>query len=780
MNKNSNNFFSVAPVLLIFALYLIQQTQLLCSDKPAEILSLDYPNDKYIYFGVLRQGDSAFTSFILKNLKPEIPLQMLKKSPTLIRDISPNSSTDIDYLSFEIQAPLIFPIVLNQEKTTDILTMKFMATSSDSKGRKEARLRLGFTTLGDTVNTVFIDTFYLVGKYTELAIDGYDDYVIFDSVFIKQTKPITKIWKAKNTTKQSLNAVGQIYNLISTSIGKPFYVEEKKYPITFAPGDNKIFNAWSIEYNPKYARNDTAMLKLLFNPKSDEPDKIDTAKVTIYGTGVEQYFEIVDTANCGIYSDTANYIDTIDIGKVRVDEQKTLKVTLRNMGNIKYGQKKQYIYDSVSDEVVDCFQITRKFCELNTKLDVTDKDYFEITFKPKYKGKFIARYILENDFKDRKIRSNNAHNYKKVYVLTGTGVEPILTLKQDTIDFGNVNYANSNIECLTEKDTIITLINSGNSELIINDIKIDDPAFTAQPSDVLIPANSEMKIKVKFTADPPERALQAKLSFVTNERKPNNNSIVLFARSIPPIEAIISIPQLSNKPGTILDVPIFLNVADKNTGSGYGNSYSLDLRYNPTMLEYTNKITLNTASEGCNVIVDPQERGLLKITTNKEFSYFLENKVLLILQFKTFLGNSDTTELALVKAKIGNNSCKDFMKLNIQNGRYSIDSICGLGYKLNNVGAVQYNFNVIQNEISDNNIDFRVTLPFENDATVTIYNNLGDELFKESYLLSAGTFSKTLHFNNLHSGIYYLAFSSGLYQKVVPFIYMNHKNIINR
>jgi hypothetical protein len=42
----------------------------------------------------------------------------------------------------------------------------------------------------DTAIPVLLDTFYLIGKRTNLYVDGYDDFVDFDSIFINQKNPV--------------------------------------------------------------------------------------------------------------------------------------------------------------------------------------------------------------------------------------------------------------------------------------------------------------------------------------------------------------------------------------------------------------------------------------------------------------------------------------------------------------------------------------------------------------------------------------------------------------
>ena len=775
---NNNNFFLFVLIFFFFAGFGTVNSK----DKYGEITSVEYPDndDKRVYFGAFRQNDSSSMKFLLKNFNPSFPLRTSELFPTFIISNTDSSSThNDDMLMFRYSHGTI---ILNENKPDENLNIKFVTFENYFKGRKEARLLIGFVSPNDTTVLLHQDTFFLIGKFTELAIDGYDDFVFFDSVFINQSQPVQKEWRVRNTTDEKLDVINQQFTLLSPDMsGNEFVIDEKNYPLTFFPAsdfaiNNTNFRSWHFGYSPVDTHADSAEVRLLFKPfPASSPDFIDTVKVRLYGVGVQHSLEVVDTVRCKVFFDIVNIfnkIDTIDFGEVRVGNKKTGRVDLRNTGNLEYALKNQVIYDEITDDTVDYFSIERPFCQNNNSLKIIEKDFFEIEFSPMRRGKFTARYVLENNFKDRKIKSNNPSDYKKVFILRGIGVEPALQITANTVDFGNVSYANAN-DCPTEKDTLITLLNVGNSELIISNIATDNnAAFRISPTTTSIKPNSETTIKLTFVSSFPERNISGNLFFTTNEIAENTDTVRLFGKSIPPIEAELSIPFLSNKPGSLLNVPIYLTSANDERGSvsDYGNSYSFYLSYNPTMLSYANYITSNTASAGCFPIVERLSDGLISVRVQKDFSSFLHNPTLLILQFRTFLGNSITTDLMIENAKIGNSICDDFMKLDIQNGRYSIDSICGLPYKLNDLSGLFYTFDLISQEINLNSIDFIFTLPFDTDAQISIYNALGGEIISEKYLqLPSGVFIKSLPFD-LHSGVYYAIFSSGLFRKIIPVI----------
>ena len=748
----------------------------LSSENIGQIYSLEFPEDKIIYFGPCMKNESAIMNFVIQSYLLDTTLITNRVSPTFVLEKSSNSTTDEDYLSFATGNAVYeinnFPFFLNQNKPIDTIKIPFTAISSEPIGRREAQLIIGFLHIDDSdiaMSALYADTFILIGKNTMKYIDGYDDFVKFDSVFINQTTPVFKKFKVKNTYTKNIDAIRQEWNLISKQYAdQEFFIEDKRYPLTFFPGNNQVYKDYSIGYNPKDLFYDTAEFRIIFIPDENEPNKTDTITAKLYGIGVAQSFNVVNNHNC-IVSDN---VDTIDIGSIRVGFTKTASVTLRNVGNLNYGLIYQNIYDEINDASIDYFQIEKSFCDEKLMMNINDIDSFSISFSPDRKGDFIARYVLENDFKNRKILSNNITDYKKTIILKGIGVEPILQLEKDTIDFGNVNYANANTNCPTQKDTTITLFNIGNTNLIIKDIKTDNPTiFLVSPTNIIVHANSSAQITITFNATSPEAIHNATLIFEGAENI-IPLTIKLLGRSIPPITATLSVPHLSVKPGTILEVPIELvSVIDNvSSVSQYASNYSINLNYNPALLSYIDCRTIGTASAGCIIDDNNFSNGNLEINGTRQLSTLEPNTTLLHLRFRTFLGDKPATPITIESAKFGiNNLCNNYISLDLKHGSYSIDSICGLEYKLNELSKDKYDYRVTENNLDLLTVDF--ILPFESYVQFSICNYLGSELLVENYALPQGTYSKTIPLHKIFSaGTYYTIFRAGLYYKMIPFV----------
>jgi hypothetical protein len=420
---NNNNFF----LFVLIFLFTVPFSTVQSTEKYGEIISIEYPDndDKRVYFGAFRQNDTSNMNFLLKNFNPKFPLMTTELFPTFIISNYENSSTDDDdMLMFKFEHN---EIILDENNPNEILNIKFVTSGSYFKGRKEARLLIGFVSPNEPAVLLHQDTFFLIGKYTELAIDGYDDFVFFDSVFVNQSQPIQKEWRVRNTTNEKLDVIAQRDTLLSAPTDDTeFVIEKKTFPLTFFPAsdfveNNTNYRSWFFGYSPVDTRPDTAEVRLMFRPfPATNPNFIDTVKVRLYGFGVQHSLEVVDTVRCAVFFDTVNKIvnkvDTIDFGEVRVGNKKTGRVDLRNIGNVEYALKSQAIYDEIMDEEVDYFSIERPFCQNSNSLKISESDFFEIEFSPTRRGKFTARYVLENNFRDRKIKSNNPSDYKKVFI----------------------------------------------------------------------------------------------------------------------------------------------------------------------------------------------------------------------------------------------------------------------------------------------------------------------------------------------------------------------------
>lgn len=349
---------------------------------------------------------------------------------------------------------------------------------------------------------------------------------------------------------------------------------------------------------------------------------------------------------------------------------------------------------------------------------------------------------------------------------------PTLQLSADTVHFGNINSTKNNANCPLQKDTTITLFNTGNQELRIYDMQSSNAMFQVETASPLsIPPNSSLPINISFSANNTPALYSAALVLHTNQTPQPEDTVWLLANALPPISADLTLPSMSAKPGTMINVPVIIGTdftSDQQAIIDHVSTFDITLAFNPTLLVYNNEITGGTATAGCIVEATETGAGRLRIMTSKD-AKFQPNDTLIILRFNTFLGNYRNTELSFVNAKFGISAlCDDYISLTLHDGQYSIDSICGLDYK---TGATNGQFDyTIASGANSETIDVAFTLPYAYKAQVAIYNAVGDVIDTYTYALPAGQHTQTLPVSHLQAGAFYSVFSCGLYRKVVPFV----------
>ena len=782
--------------IIISLITLFYCSSIIKSDNIAEIYCIEAPTSKTIYFGPRLGNDSIQIPFLVRSLVPEQTINLRGEEPCYsIRISYPPGNYQINFhSSLNIMANWIS---LNETQQEDTVDVTFIARFNQPLGRKESLMALGFVSPDNPNTLLYTDTFILIGKHTDKLLDGYDDFMRFDSVFINQTKPVVLPFRIRNTDtsgKIIIDAISQQYSLHSTPYnGNEFSVEEKQYPLTFYPNKNSDIREWNFYYNPQDTLPDTAEVKFMWHVKDNQEYNIDTVRVMIYGRGVQQWFDIEKTDNCYITPYILNsnddlYKDTIYIDPVAVGKTQQISVSMRNRGNINYQAKNQYLIDEFYNPDPPYFKLVRNFTNQDIDaqgklikgqyLNKNDLDSFIIDFTPDRMGDFYAEYIIENTFKERSILTSNQNDYQKTFVIKGVGINPRLELEIDTVNFGNVSYAN-HTDCPTQKDTVIRVYNTGNTTLIISDITTNNPQFLVSNNNLTIPANSFATLKITFIPKSPSATFTGLLQFKTNEigieTSPVN--LTLTGTSIQPIQARLQIPTVYLKPGTLLEIPINIipiTLLEQNAIS-YCSNYSFELNYNPKLLQYSNRITDGTASEGIMPAVEETTPGVLNISADKLYNNFIDNPVLIKLTFNTYLGDLPATEIAFKYAIIGVDiNCRDYIQLSLDNGRYVIDSICGLDYKLNNT----YNpfLFILNNTAIPNIYDLSYTISFDTEYKIDFFNYLGEVLFTESKFLTKGEYYRTIDisdaiYNISNRGIYYIQFTAGRYRKTIPIIY---------
>lgn len=706
-----------------------------------------------INFGPCYMFDEVYEHFVLKNTGNG-NLRMLNVSPSIEIYASPDALTEFEYLRFSPHSPAL-PFNLNTtDRKSETLVIKYTPLPdllSEPLGRKTAMMKLGLVDPMDTSKIIVQRTFKLIAKKTLKFIDGYDDLINFDSVFINTNLEYKKQYRIRNTQASSIKIIGDKDSLITQNFSiREFLFENKTYPFSLLPKNSNLI--YEISYKPYDLGCDTAIFRVFFIPREDlKPDSTDFCSVRVVGCGVHQKLSLV-SANANFFK------DTIFLGDIPVKKETILKFKLRNDGNIPYGAQNQFVFDNINSSLSTITTITQPFPKSHLR---PDNEYeIIISIKPDKRGFFNLKYVIENDLPQRKIFGYNFNDTRKEVFIIGRAVEPEIFTIMDTIDFGNVFYS-PDLEgnCPNTKDTLIKIFNIGNTKLYVNEIKVDDEfRFSISKNETQIDSNNYEILKLTFTASYPPGIYYSKLKFINNSTQPKDTFIVILrATSVPPILAKLSINNnIKSKPGRTLDIPIVLS-SELYKPAIYAKFYEFDVGFNPTMLKYIGKTTLGTASEGASVSVDDRSLGKIKIKASSD-NYLLPRDTLIILKFKTFLGDNISSELAIQNTIFGSGNCRKIYDLVVENGKYTTDSICGLNFKINPIDFSKPTILSLQPNPAIDKIDLVYYSPKESiNFLVKIFNFYG-QLIKEFILPNKidDLITYSIDLNDLSVGYYFI------------------------
>jgi hypothetical protein len=754
----------IIKILLIYnvLMFLNFNISYAVEDYSAEIIPLIKPDNRIINMGPCLIQDSIRANFILKNtglkalfMEPLIPSFYLGAIPNDLSDNFRRFSRITDL-------PKIFPA-----NNTDTMTIQFNSNDTiiTKPGWHSALLGLSFLKNDARKDPPIskIDTFFLKVKKTTKYFDGFDDYINFDSVYVNPTNNKTMEWRGRNVYKYSIF----IKNREFINISQPNSKNEFKFNeniIDLKVISDGIVN-WTATYSPNDIGIDSLYMKVNFNPI---PDSLDSINIMVLGTGVQQKLKI--------YSSNYDYSgDTILVGKVRADVKHAILFSLKNTGNIPINSFNEELIDELSGMTAKDFKLTIPFKDKKGYLYPDSSKAIFIEYNPKNLGAFLIKYVITTDLTERNIYGVPESQKYSILYLKGSVVSPKLAVSDKNIDFGNIMINKS--DCPAARDTILRISNAGNENLIISMVDVKPPYpesnFNISASNFELAPNQDTTIVITFIGNSGTIGVfSADLRIVSNQNIPSDTTIIsLKAKGISPLTGNLSISDnITAKPGTSIEVPILLKY-DLIKPSVFANRFTTDFSYNQTMLKYQGVKTLGSASEGS---ANHGDNGEI---VNKNYisidlqmppgSYFKSSDTVALLRFDTFLGDAISSELAFSKPKFGDKNCDEVFGLNIINGIFTTDSVCGIEFKAVPKPKSKYYIKVIQNLQSDNEVHYEISMPVKLVNALDLYDSFGNKIqniFEAE--LAAGIYSSYLNTENLNSGVYYLLLKNKFYQAV--------------
>lgn len=737
--------------------------------QPSSLIVNDKTTSDTIDMGMTLNGVPVITTFNLWN-NGNIDLRMW---PTNIYSfaITPTNipGHSDDHFEFDPETVPDFLIRPNESKKFSI---RYNSNPSPvfPVGKKYASARIGLAEklpLSDSDLAKGYRDFLLIVRKTNKFIDGYENFISFDSVYINPVDTIRKIWKVQNNIQEELyiDSVSFIREIIR--INPHLFQNIINTPYKLTP-ENKTVD-FIIRYYPVELGFDSAFTLVEFKPEpKTNPEKKDSCFVGISGVGVEQNLLIIDAQGAQIKK------DTIDIGNIRVKDKKDIELVFLNYGNIPFGAIKQEILQIGSDDNAEGFTFERKLNE-TIHLQPSRMDTVKISFTPPERKNYLVRYVIESDIIKRKIYGYPDSIKRIIFYVKGTGVEPYPII-QDTIDFGSIVMNRG--DCPARRDTLIPIFNQGNMILEIKKIEIK-PEFPATPfriniENMNIPARSVDTLRIIFEAlDSSPSEFEAILWLYSNSTQPRDTiKIILRAKGVKPDPINISLPsEIRAKPGSKIEIPILV----EKEKVVLAKSFIDTLDYEHTLLKYLGYEKIGTATELVqftkSFIKEDENGGRLFIQLNDD-KYLLPNDTLIKLRFSTYLGDKISTPINLLNPKFGDGICTNILTPVINRGNFSLDSVCGLEFK---VGPRQSNFLFSLEELYPNptseKIEIKYSIAFETDVSFAIYNSFGEQIYSHNVLNhQPGEFIKKVQTEILSRGLYFFEMRAGIFRQSRQFL----------
>lgn len=749
-------------LILILLLFISVQVQLY-SDYKGNIYNVNTASDT-VDMGICYVTDSLLTEFKLESLGSDslyLPL---------LTDYYFHSATENDpngiFKFFYLNEP---PFTILPKSSLKYLLQFNNKFVSDNEGRFEMRLKMILSKSKNPTSisndSVFGREFIIISRKTKKYIAGYDSTLNFDSVFVNSSQAIIKNWFIKNVWTDNLSVFGDKFQLITSKLSNDEIKLSNRplnFPINLA--SRKDNPAFEFSYLPLNKGEDSAYYEIYFHPdeKGTPPNNItiDTTKVLIRGVGVEQKLSYKMLSNNDVNFDNNLKAYVIDAGNIKVNSSSEIKFIIKNDGNLNFGILNQSIQNSRGDvvEIIDSV-ISYKHIK---PLEI---DTFTFKIIPKSFGKIDAFISLKSDIINRKIYGYQKSDEEIKIYITGIGIEPKLSISADTLNFGNVSKSDS---CPSYNNLNLKLINYGNDDLEFKDIYIENnnlSTFTYANPSAILGKGLEFNMNIKF--EPKDLIVyNSILVLVTNQSSPKDTlKVRLLGSGTERISANLTIDSIRSAPARTIDIPIKI---DKNK-TQLSNRFEDILLFNPTLLDFQGLISNNTASDGLSIgsISDKRNDGLHLVLKRLNNAYFLNSDTLIILRFKTYLGNAESTYLTFTDPKFADNLCSQVLKPILSKGLFTLDSVCGLEKKIGDLPKGF--FNILSTNFNEQTklLHCKFEVPFKSNVKFNLYQIDGIKIHQiDNNIYDIGENEINFPSLNLSSGIYLLQMQSGIFNSV--------------
>lgn len=720
--------------------------------------------DTVMDFGVTLEGDPVTVNFSVVNRNsytvaifssrpdaepyyqivntPDVPSgdprkEEFKEANTLPYFVAPGDTGRFGVLFRSIQGDLQFP--------PDVVT--------------EALLQLRVVDSTSPLSASRNKTFLLRALKTNEILASNTPFLRFDSVYVQPVPlPPEKRYSVTNVTMVTIPIDTQYLQMQTSVVGEP------EIEVTTLPPGSKFGPrgqlSWLVRYLPRDMGRDSGDFNVLYKPNPDvEPD---TIVAHISGLGVLQTLRVVrapsDRGNVTVRGDTIDYGDVDADGTGGV----VARIEIRNEGNINAFVLSETEVGTPRE--TNAFEVLRDLNNNEQQIETNEVDTLVVRFNPVDGGLHSMRYDIETNLRSRPIFGIPDGAQTKRLYFRAFARKPQMQIAPPSLSFGTVVFLEN---CPSASKRSIVVRNVGTIPLRIDSIvvsPVNAPLYVQQQTFSPIGVAESDTIEVLYIPNSVS-VLNARLVFYTNAFG-IPYEIPAIGESVPADTITVSLPaDIRARPGN----PISVSVTVDSNRVVRTETAHLELAFDPSLLRYRRAVLVGTASEGAAISDSENPSGLLKIDLDANGS-FSNRSSLILLEFDTFLGDRAETELALspLTTRFGNAGCESVLDVSTRNGKFLIDSVCGLEYKTSTSLRSIIDIGIAPNPVEDV-ARIIILSPDSSTARLSLTDASGSVVVpQQTEMLVAGLNIVNLNLAHINPGLYFIEFVSGRIRRVVP------------
>lgn len=546
--------------------------------------------------------------------------------------------------------------------------------------------------------------FRLKGIKTAQFVATSSPSLRFDSVYVRPVPAPQQSFRVDNVTNRSFPVIAQRIVPRSSVIDSVEFFADTLVNASFGPRD---VLRWELSYKPRNTGFDSAEFQVVYQPNPNT--RGDTVVTRLSGIGVEQRLEVVSA------TDTVDQVtlqvrgDTVDFGTLDAGLYSSVDATviLRNTGNTNiFVEAEQKSGRTQADTA--SFQIRRPLLHgdapVRSTIRTNEFDTIVVRFEPVGSETYIARYRVTTDLHRRTSIAGVPEDAQyHTIILMGKAIVPRPEVSDTALNFGSLPLVPQ--QCESSSTRTIRIRNVGTA-LLTGQLTLEPPSVPValDRSELRLPPDSVAVIQLRYEPDA-VGVLDAHLVVTTNTSQQPRIHLTGECRE-PDTVRIAVADTFRLQPGTLLRLPILVSARDISLAQ----RGLIQLTYDPSVLQYRSFQNASTATAGASVQTSADgEAGRLTLQMVQPAASFIASDTLIVVEFATFVGRVASTALTLspTSTTFGTLDCPNALAVRITDGRFTIDSLCGLSSKL-----VQPRSAMIRAAVFPN--------PVAEDATVTI------------------------------------------------------------